>query len=57
MLINSKTILIKDVYSEEAQMEHFPNKVTQTGISLFNTQKWSLLIHYIEHILNKEIQK
>ena len=28
-----------------------------TRISLFDTQKWSLHVHYIEHRFNKEIQK
>ena len=31
--------------------------VTPTRISLFDTQKWSLHVHYIEHRFNKEIQK
>ena len=31
--------------------------VKPTGISLFDTQKWSLHVHYIEHRFNKEIQK
>ena len=29
--------------------------VMPTRISLFDTQKWSLLVHYIEPIFNKEI--
>ena len=43
--------------SLEAISIYFASTVTQTGISFSDTQKWSLLIHYIEHIFNKEIQK
>ena len=35
----------------------FSLTVKPTGISLFDTQKWSLHVHYIEHRFNKEIQK